>query len=48
MLGPGSYWFQPGEAAHGDSCLGDTCTMFITWAGKRDGRLASPPASARR
>jgi quercetin dioxygenase-like cupin family protein len=40
-LGPGSYWFQPGEAAHGDSCLGDTCTMFITWAGTRDGRLAT-------
>jgi hypothetical protein len=41
LLGPGSYWFQPGEAAHGDSCLSDACTMFITWAGKRDGRLAT-------
>jgi quercetin dioxygenase-like cupin family protein len=45
-LGPGSYWFQPGEAAHGDSCLSDTCTMFITWAGKRDGRLATSPTAA--
>lgn len=40
-LGPGSYWFQPGDAAHGDSCLTDTCTMFIAWAGRRDGRLVT-------
>jgi hypothetical protein len=46
VLGPGSYWFQPGEAAHGDSCLSETCTMFITWAGKRDGRLATSSTSA--
>lgn len=39
-LGPGSYWFQPGEQAHADSCLTDECLMFITWEGKRDGRLA--------
>ena len=39
-LGPGSYWFQPGGAAHGDSCLSDECLMFVTWAGKRDGMLA--------
>lgn len=41
-LGPGSYWFQPGNQAHGDSCLTDKCLMFITWDGKRDGRLAEP------
>jgi len=46
VLGPGSYWFQPGEEPHGDSCLSDECTMFITWAGKRDGRLA-PSATPR-
>ena len=39
-LGPGSYWFQPGGEAHGDSCLSDECVMFIHWAGKRDARLA--------
>lgn len=48
VLGPGSYWFQPGEQAHGDSCLSDACTMFITWAGKRDGRLASAAAPSPR
>jgi hypothetical protein len=41
VLGPGSYWFQPGGEAHGDSCLSDSCTMFITWSGRRDGRLAT-------
>lgn len=39
-LGPGSYWFQPGNQAHADSCLTDECLMFIKWDGKRDGRLA--------
>jgi quercetin dioxygenase-like cupin family protein len=39
-LGPGSYWFQPGGAAHADSCVTDVCVMYITWAGPRDGRLA--------
>ena len=39
-LGPGSYWFQPGNQPHTDSCLTDECVMFIQWAGKRDGRLA--------
>lgn len=41
-MGVGSYWFQPGGAAHADSCLTDTCVMYITWAGPRDGRLAEP------
>jgi quercetin dioxygenase-like cupin family protein len=42
-LGPGSYWFQPGNQAHGDSCLTDECIMFVKWEGKRDGRLAEAP-----
>jgi quercetin dioxygenase-like cupin family protein len=37
-LGPGSYWFQPGNEPHGDSCLSDECLMFISWVGKRDGK----------
>jgi quercetin dioxygenase-like cupin family protein len=36
----GSYWFQPGGAPHADSCLTDTCVMYITWSGPRDARLA--------
>lgn len=43
-LGPGSYWFQPGGAAHGDACLSDRCLMFVSWAGRRDGSLAEPNA----
>jgi quercetin dioxygenase-like cupin family protein len=39
VLGPGSYWFQPGGDPHGDSCLSDECVMFIQWSGKRDGKL---------
>lgn len=38
-LGAGSYWFQPGGQPHADSCLTDTCVMFITWSGPRDARL---------
>jgi hypothetical protein len=46
VLGPGSYWYQPGMRNHADSCLSDVCVMFITWAGKRDA-IAAPekPAS---
>ena len=40
-LGPGSYWFQPKMQPHADSCLSDTCVMFITWSGKRDGFAAT-------
>jgi len=39
VLGPGSYWFQPGGQAHGDSCLSDVCVMFVTFAGPHDGML---------
>lgn len=38
-LGPGGYWFQPGGAVHADSCLSDTCVMYIQWSGPRDARL---------
>ena len=41
-LGPGSFWFQPGKEAHGDSCLTDECLMFVKWADKRDATLAEP------
>ena len=40
-LGPGSYWFQPGDKVHGDSCLTDDCLVHVVWAGKRDGKLAT-------
>src|SRR5262245_58476339 len=33
VLGPGSYWFQPGGEAHADSCLDQLCVMFISWSG---------------
>jgi quercetin dioxygenase-like cupin family protein len=36
LLGPGSYWSQPAQQKHGDSCLSDECLLFITWAGKMD------------
>jgi Domain of unknown function (DUF4437) len=39
-LGPGSFWFQPANQAHADSCLSETCLMYINWSGKRDAMLA--------
>jgi hypothetical protein len=42
-LGPGSYWFQPGNEAHAGSCLTKECIMFVKWEGKRDSRLAEEP-----
>jgi quercetin dioxygenase-like cupin family protein len=44
-LEPGSFWFQPGNQAHGDACLSDECLMYVQWAGKRDGRLAGAGAT---
>ncbi|WP_129647069.1 DUF4437 domain-containing protein [Peristeroidobacter agariperforans] len=38
LLGPGSYWFQPGNQTHVDSCLSDECLMYVQWGGKRDSR----------
>lgn len=43
LLGRGSYWFQPGELAHADSCLSERCLMFVKWEGPRDARLAEAP-----
>ena len=40
VLGPGSYWFQPGGKVHGDACLTDRCVVHIVWAGPRDAKLA--------
>jgi hypothetical protein len=39
-MGPGGYWFQPGNEAHGDSCLSEECVMYVQWMGKRDTRAA--------
>jgi quercetin dioxygenase-like cupin family protein len=41
LLRTGSFWFQPGNTAHNGACLTDRCLMYVQWAGKRDGRLAS-------
>lgn len=40
LLGPGSYWFQPGKQPHADTCLSDHCLMFIKWSGKEDAMAA--------
>ena len=45
-LGAGSYWHQPGGAAHADACLTDTCLMFITWSGARDARAVQMPGAS--
>ena len=44
-LGPGSYWFQPGKAPHGDACLTDECVIFVSFSGKMDMKLADAAAS---
>jgi len=43
-LRPGSYWYQPGNQTHGDSCLSDECLLFVSWEGKMDAKLAEAPA----
>ena len=44
----GSYWYQPANQAHADSCLSESCLMFISWSGKRDTRpVESADAAAR-
>lgn len=36
-LGPGSYWFQPGNQPHGDECTGpEPCVVYIVMAGPFD------------
>ncbi|HEU0185472.1 MAG TPA: cupin domain-containing protein [Blastocatellia bacterium] len=44
-LGAGSYWFQPGNQVHGDSCVSDECVIFVKWEGKIDGR---PPETLKK
>ena len=43
-LQPGSYWFQPGNLPHADSCLSDRCVMQVVWSARRDGKLAESPS----
>ncbi|HEY5754828.1 MAG TPA: DUF4437 domain-containing protein [Steroidobacter sp.] len=38
LVGPGGYWFQPGNQPHVDSCESDECLMYVQWGGKRDSR----------
>ena len=40
LLGPGSYWFQPGSQVHADACVSETCLLYLVWLGPRDGRPA--------
>lgn len=35
-LGPGSHWYQPGKAAHGDECLSSECVLLIQMEGPYD------------
>ncbi len=44
VLGPGSYWFQPGGKVHGDACLTERCLVHLVWSGPRDGL---PPPTRR-
>jgi hypothetical protein len=29
VLGPGSHWYQPGKASHGDECLSAECVILL-------------------
>lgn len=44
----GSYWYQPGNEAHSDKCLTESCLMFISWSGKRDARPAESAGAGAR
>lgn len=35
-LNPGSHWYQPGKAAHGDECLTDQCVLLVQLDGPYD------------
>ena len=39
-LGPGSYWYQPGKAPHGDECLASECLLLIQMEGPYDFAVA--------
>lgn len=40
VLNPGSHWYQPGKAPHGDECLSDQCLLFIQMEGPYDFAVA--------
>jgi len=40
VLNPGSHWYQPGKAAHGDECLSDECLLLIQMEGPYDFAVA--------
>jgi quercetin dioxygenase-like cupin family protein len=35
-LGPGSHWYQPGKAPHGDECVANECLLLIQMEGPYD------------
>lgn len=41
VLNPGSHWYQPGKAPHGDECLSDQCLLLIQMEGPYDFALAA-------
>jgi quercetin dioxygenase-like cupin family protein len=44
-LGPGTYWFQPGNQPHGDECTGtEPCVLYLVVAGAFD---STPTPNAR-
>jgi quercetin dioxygenase-like cupin family protein len=42
VLNPGSHWYQPGKAAHGDECLSDQCLLLIQMEGPYDFAAVTP------
>jgi quercetin dioxygenase-like cupin family protein len=36
LLGPGSWWVQPGGDIHTDSCLDDECLLYVHTDGRLD------------
>jgi quercetin dioxygenase-like cupin family protein len=41
-LGPGSHWYQPGKAAHGDECVANECLLLIQMEGPYDFAPVTP------
>ena len=39
-LGPGSHWYQPGKAPHGDECVANECLLLIQMEGPYDFAVA--------
>lgn len=35
-LNPGSHWYQPGKALHGDECLAAHCVLYLEFDGPYD------------